>query len=70
MSIPTLNRTAALVAIDLQNGIGALPVTPYTRAQAVAEAVGVGADRRVACDGAGRAACGRRRPRGRWQWWQ
>ncbi|WP_321861291.1 hydrolase [Burkholderia cenocepacia] len=39
MSIPTLNRTAALVAIDLQNGIVALPVTPYTGAQVVAKTV-------------------------------
>ncbi|VWD08376.1 MULTISPECIES: hydrolase [Burkholderia cepacia complex] len=39
MSIPTLNRTAALVAIDLQNGIVSLPVTPYTGAQVVAKTV-------------------------------
>ena len=43
MSIPTLNRTAALVAIDLQNGIVALPVTPYTGAQVVAKTVGLAA---------------------------
>ncbi|WP_323120160.1 hydrolase [Burkholderia alba] len=39
MSVPTLNRTVALVAIDLQNGIVSLPVTPYTGAQVVAKTV-------------------------------
>ncbi|WP_175734211.1 isochorismatase family protein [Burkholderia ambifaria] len=39
MSIPTLNRTAALVAIDLQNGIVSLPVKPYTGAEVVAKTV-------------------------------
>ncbi|KWF88081.1 hydrolase [Burkholderia cepacia] len=39
MSTPTLNRTVALVAIDLQNGIVSLPVVPYSGAQVVAKTV-------------------------------
>ncbi|MCA8354972.1 hydrolase [Burkholderia cepacia] len=39
MSTPTLNRTVALVAIDLQNGIVTLPVVPYSGAQVVAKTV-------------------------------
>ncbi|ARK58260.1 hydrolase [Burkholderia pseudomallei] len=37
MSIPTLNPTVALVAIDLQNGIVSLPVVPQSGSEVVAK---------------------------------
>ncbi|UTH72735.1 hydrolase [Chromobacterium sp. IIBBL 290-4] len=43
MPKPTLNRQVALLAIDLQNGIVSLPVSPYTGAQVVAKTVALAA---------------------------